>query len=60
MATSEWIQVNDSHRKDIKKQLEKTKAKHILPNHVEQSLNDIKNHYDRYMDVKDLDKITNH
>ena len=54
----EWVQLRDAHTSKMGKQLDIVLAKH-LPHSVRQSIEDISSHYEKYIDVMDLDIAVN-
>ena len=57
-SNQDWVQLRDSHTAIVNKQLDIVLAKH-LPNSVRQSIEDISHHYEKYIDVMDLDLAVN-
>ena len=53
-----WMKLRDEHNQKVQKQLKKA-LNHNIPESVAKAIKDINNHYDRYLDVMDLDLATN-
>ena len=51
---AEWVQLRDKHRETVENHLTEIRSLG-LPDSVEESISDIAKHYERYLDVVDVD-----